>query len=121
MPPDEFRTELCDSLTAFYDNIVKKSCAGGRRTSGQALVPQVRHPDCFRAQPTRGPMPVPSDDANANAVKPPADAASAAPAPQPASAAEAAAPPEKLALPTPPANKGRGGNQIGGRASGCQG
>jgi hypothetical protein len=82
MPPDEFRTELCDSLTAFYDNILKKSCAGGRRASGQALVPQVRHPDCFRAQPTRGPMPVPSDDANANAVKPPADAASAAPAPQ---------------------------------------
>ena len=30
MPPDEFWTELCDSLTAFYDNILKKSCAGGR-------------------------------------------------------------------------------------------
>ncbi len=29
MPPDEFRTELCDSLTAFYDNIFKKSGAGG--------------------------------------------------------------------------------------------
>ncbi len=46
----------------------------------------------------------------------PADAAAAAPAPPPASAAEAAAPPEKPALPTPPANNGRGGNQIGGRA-----
>ena len=44
MPPDEFWTEL------------------------QELVLQVRHPDYFRAQPTRGPMPVPSDDANA--VKP---------------------------------------------------
>ncbi len=30
---------------------------------------------------------------------------------------ESAAPPEKPALPTPPVNKGRGGNQIGGRAS----
>jgi hypothetical protein len=30
MPPDEFWTELCDSLTAFYDNILKKSGAGGR-------------------------------------------------------------------------------------------
>ncbi len=30
MPPDEFRIELCDSLTAFYDNILKKSGSGGR-------------------------------------------------------------------------------------------
>ncbi len=30
MPPDEFRIELCDSLTAFYDNILRKSGAGGR-------------------------------------------------------------------------------------------
>ncbi len=30
MPPDEFRTELCDSLTTFYDNILKKSGDGGR-------------------------------------------------------------------------------------------
>ncbi len=85
-------------------------------SSGQALVPQVRHPDCFRARPTRGPMPVPTDDTNANAVEPPADAAAAAPALPPAPAAEAAALPEKPALPTPPANKGRGGNQTGGRA-----
>jgi hypothetical protein len=30
MPADEFRTELCDSLTAFYENILKKAGAGGR-------------------------------------------------------------------------------------------
>ena len=30
MPPDEFWTELCDSLNAFCDNILKKSGAGGR-------------------------------------------------------------------------------------------
>jgi hypothetical protein len=29
-PPDELWTELCDSLTAFYDNILRKSGAGGR-------------------------------------------------------------------------------------------
>jgi hypothetical protein len=30
MPPDEFRTELRDSLTAFYENNFKKSGAEGR-------------------------------------------------------------------------------------------
>jgi hypothetical protein len=30
MPPDEFWTKLCDSFTAFYDNILKKSGAEGR-------------------------------------------------------------------------------------------
>jgi hypothetical protein len=39
-------------------------------SSGQELVLQVRHPDYFRAQPTRGPMPVPSDDTNANGIEP---------------------------------------------------
>jgi hypothetical protein len=30
MPADEFRTELRDSLTAFYENILKKTGAWGR-------------------------------------------------------------------------------------------
>ena len=30
MPPDSLRTELHDSLTAFYENILKKAGAGGR-------------------------------------------------------------------------------------------
>ncbi len=38
MPPDEFQTELCDSLTAFYDNILKKSGAGGH--------PAAKHLSC---------------------------------------------------------------------------
>jgi hypothetical protein len=38
MPPDEFRTELCDSLTPFFDNILKKSGAGGR--------PAAKHLSC---------------------------------------------------------------------------
>ncbi len=33
MPPDEFQTELCDSFTAFYHNILKKSGAEGRPTA----------------------------------------------------------------------------------------
>ena len=31
MHPYVFRTDLCDSLTAFYENICKKSRAGGRQ------------------------------------------------------------------------------------------
>ena len=38
MPPDEFWTELCDSLTPFYDKILKKSGAGGR--------PAAKHLSC---------------------------------------------------------------------------
>jgi hypothetical protein len=30
MPPDDFRTEPCGSLTNFYENILKKAGAGGR-------------------------------------------------------------------------------------------
>jgi hypothetical protein len=30
MPPDDFRTELRGSFTDFYENILKKACAGGR-------------------------------------------------------------------------------------------
>ncbi len=36
MPPDEFRAELCDSLTALYEKILKKVGAGGRSV-GKAL------------------------------------------------------------------------------------
>jgi hypothetical protein len=46
MPADEFRTELRDSLTAFYENILKKTGAGGRpvakpliRKSARRLLP----------------------------------------------------------------------------------
>ncbi len=113
MPPDEIRTELRDTLIAFYENILKKSGAGGR----PAAKHQVRHQDSIRSRPTCGPMPVISDDANANAVKPPADAAAA---PPPAPAAEAAAaPPEKPAPPTPFAKRGRGGTKTGARAGRC--
>jgi hypothetical protein len=106
MPPDEFRTELSDSLTTFYDNILKKSCAGGRPAAKHLSRKFVTQTASVPDPPgTSGPMAVRSDDTNANAVEPPADAAAAAPAPPPAPAAEAAA---------PPANKG---NQTGGRAS----
>ena len=58
-------------------------------------------------------MPVPSDDANTNAVEPPADAAAAAPAPPPAPAAEAAAaPPGKPALHTPPPKRAGKVNKL---------
>ena len=106
-PPDEFRAELRDSLTAFYENILKKSCAGGH----PAAKP-LPHKFVTKTAPVPDPpVPIadPSDDANAdaNAVKPPSDAA-AAPAPPPAPAVEAeAASPKTPALPTPPRQKGQ--------------
>ena len=30
MPPDQYQAELCETLTAFYEKILKKVCAGGR-------------------------------------------------------------------------------------------
>ncbi len=93
MPPDEFWTELCDSLTAFYDNILEKSGAGG--------YPAAKHLSCkFVTQTASVPDP----------PVVPCPYSLTTPTPRPA------APPEKPALPTPPANKGRGGNKIGGRA-----
>jgi hypothetical protein len=115
MPPDEFRTELRDSFNILREYPQEIRHWGTSR--GQALVPQVHHQDSIRSRPTRGPMPVPSDEANATAVEPPADAAAA---PPPAPAAEAAAtPPEKPAPPTPLAKKGSEGNKTGGRAGRC--
>ncbi len=68
MPPDIYWTELCDSLTPFYDNTLKKSGAGGR--------PAAKHLSCkFVTQTASVPDPpvVPCqypDDANTNAVEP---------------------------------------------------
>ncbi len=116
MPPDEFRTEPCDSLTAFYDNILKKSGAGGRPAAKHlsckfvtktAAVPDPPVVPC--QYPLTTPTPTPSSP----------HAAAAVPVPPPAPAAEYAAPPAKPAMPMPPANKGRRGNHIGGRAGRC--
>ncbi len=71
MPPDEFWTELCDSLTAFYDNILKKSGAGGRPAAKNLSCKFVTQTASVPNPPVvRGPMPVPSDDTNANAIEP---------------------------------------------------
>ena len=51
VPPDEFRTELSDSLTAFFENILKKSGAGGRPAASMAECTQ----DTTRASITRAP------------------------------------------------------------------
>jgi hypothetical protein len=104
IPPDEFWTELCYSLTAFYDNILKKSGSGGH--------PAAKHLSCkFVTQTASAPNPpvVPCQYPLTTPMQHPA-------APPEKPAGESAEPPEKPALPTPPANKGRGGNQIGGRA-----
>jgi hypothetical protein len=43
MPPDDFRTELCGSLTDFYENILKKAGAGRRRPCPASSSPKL-HP-----------------------------------------------------------------------------
>jgi hypothetical protein len=99
--PDEFG-QNSETLTTFYENILKKSCCQAVLVTKAASVP------------------VPSHDANANAVDPPADAAPAAPALPPAPAAEAAsAPPEKPLPLTPLSKKSGGGNKTSSRA--CRG
>ena len=65
MPPDAFRTELPDSLTAFYENILKKAGAGGRPVAKPLICK-------FVTKTTTMPEAAPSSDAdaNANAVEP---------------------------------------------------
>ena len=65
MPPDAFRTEIHDSLTAFYENILKKDGAGGRPVAK----PLIRK---FVTKTTTMPEAAPSSDADAdaNAVEP---------------------------------------------------
>ena len=96
MSSDIFRTELHDSLTAFYKKILKKASAGGRpvvKPWSRKFVTKTEHmqeaaPSC-------------DADADADAVESPSTAVeppSANPAPPPAPATEAAAaPPEKPA------------------------
>ncbi len=103
MPPDEFWTELCYSLTAFYNNILKKSGAGGHPAAKHLsckLVTQTASVPDFPVVPCQYPLTTLTPRPAAPPEKP-----------------ESAAPPEKPALPTP-RHKGRGGNQIGGRAGG---
>jgi hypothetical protein len=75
MPPDDFRTELRDSFTDFYENILKKACAGGR-----PLVPQVS-----ASLPAPEPPAGAAGDDN-NVVVPRADSDAAVPPPGPAAA-----------------------------------
>ena len=85
MPPDAFRTELQDSLTAFYEKILKKAGAGSRPVAKPLICKFVT-----KAAPVPEAAPSGDADADADAVEPP----SADPAPPPAPAAEAT-PPEK--------------------------
>ncbi len=104
------RNSMPCPLTNFGQSSATLSLHSTRTSSrnpalGDVQRPRPCHQDSIRSQPTRGPMPVPSDDANANAVEPPAYTAAAPPlAP---SAEAAAAPPEKPAPRTPLA-KGQG-------------
>ncbi len=108
MPPDDFRTELCGSLTDFYENILKKACAGGRPVAmplSRKLVTKAA------SLPAPDPA-VGADGDNNNVVVPQADSDTAAPPLGPAAAEATAPPPAPAAPPTPPwgwrAGKGGG-------------
>ncbi len=106
MPADEFRTELRDSLTAFYENILKKAGAGGCPVAK----PLIRK---FVTKAAPVPEDPPSGQACANNIAADAAVGSSAAAVEPASAAPAPPAPEKEAPQTPPAK----GAQRGGTAA----
>jgi hypothetical protein len=106
MYPDAFRTELSDSLTAFYEKILKKVGAGGSPV-GKALPRE--------AEKIPVPVPVPStEDAEEGHGEPPP-----LPAAAQATADGAAAPCCPAPPPTPPPESGarrqRGKVPEGGR------
>jgi hypothetical protein len=106
MPADEFRTELRDTLTAFYENILKKTGAGGRPMAKPLI-----HKFAAKAAPVPDDPPPGQAGANDNAadppVEPPADAV------ERPSAASAPTAPEKVAPPTPPAKPAQKASQAG--------
>jgi hypothetical protein len=110
MPPDDFRTELSCSLADFYENILKKACAGGRPVA----MPLSRK---FVTKAASLPAPDPAacaDGDDNNVVVPRADSDTAAPPPGPAAAEATAAPPAPAAPLTPP--RGRRAGRGGGKA-----
>ena len=105
MPADDFRTELRDILTAFYENILLRPGAGGRPVTK----PLIRKFKDKAAPAPEAVEPVAGADADA-AVGADAEPPSAAAAP-----AQAPAPAE--APPTPPAAKraAKGSTKTGPR------
>ena len=68
MPPDAFWTELQDSLTAFYENILKKAGAGGRPVVKPLIRKFVTKTTTMQAAPSG------DADADTDAVKSPSAA-----------------------------------------------
>ena len=104
MPADEFRTELRETLTAFYETFLKRTNAGGQPVAQELIrkfkVKAVPVPDAAAADADDA-VSSQTDDAAAHAAAP-AAAAAAAPAPA------APAPPDP-ASPAPKRGKPAGG------------
>ena len=101
MPADEFRTELRDSLTAFYENILKKTGAGGRPVAKPLIRKFAAKAAPVHDDPPSGQAGA-DDSAADHPVAPPAEAV------ERPSAASAPPAPEKAAPPTPPPPSRRG-------------
>ena len=113
MPPDQFRAELRDSLTAFYEKILKKVCAGGRPV-GKAL------PRKFKPAKVPLPVPVPVPAPSTEDAEEGHDEGDAPPPPPPAVAhasqdgAAARGSPSPPTPPLKPAPVGKGGKASKG-------
>ncbi len=112
MYPDAFCTELSDSLTTFYEKILKKVGTRGRPV-GKAL------PRKFEAEEIPVPVPVPSTEDAAEGHGEGKDPPPPLPAAAQAAANGAAAPGNPAPPPTPPPKaapvaKGRKSRKAGG-------
>ena len=90
MPADEFRTELRETLTAFYETFLKRTNAGGQPVAQELIrkfkVKAVPVPDAAAADADDA-VSSQTDDAAAHAAAPAAAAAAAPAPPDPASPA----------------------------------
>jgi hypothetical protein len=103
MPPDEFRTELRDSLTNFYEKILLRAGAGGRPVAKPLI-----HKFFTKAAPLSEDAPADGTNNVKAAPAPAAPASAAAPAAKPATEDDSLPPQpahEKPAPQTPPAGK----------------
>ena len=107
MHPDAFRTELSDSLTAFYEKILKKVGAGGSPV-GKAL------PREAEKIPVSVPVPSTEDAEEGHGEPPPLPAAAQAAADGAAAPCCPAPPPTPPPLKAAPAAKGGKSRKAGG-------
>ena len=108
-------TELRNSLTTFYENILKKSGTGGRPAAkhlSRKFVTQTASMPDPPVVPCQYPLTTPTPTQSSPLLTLPLPRLHR----RRPLRRKLQRPPKNQRLPTPPANKDRGGNRIGGRA-----